>query len=117
MANATPVPRKFLNLLDEVQDVLRDIAGKIHKLVAELKETGGLPTHAVHQLKDIESEIYRTALNLSEIEVARDCKNCPAAPAVTPADAKLIVLTDALFKLAEYARKEVETYQFSNQQP
>lgn len=108
MAVAKPIPRKYLTLLTESQDVLRLIAAMANRLVGELRDKEGVGFESESSLREIEIKAYQTALNLSEIEVAGSCESCPLGPPVSESDAALAVLANSLEQVTHYAKRHVK---------
>lgn len=105
MPAARPLPRKYLSYLEEVQEHLRLMAQKARLALTEIERGYGVQKQLPVLLRDIEAGAYRVALDLSEIQIASDCDECPAAPAATSAQIHLLVLAEELDRQAELARR------------
>lgn len=110
MPTARPLPKKFLTYLEEAQDQLRLIAQRARLALAEM-ETGPGPYRQVPIiLRDIEAGAYRVAFELSELDVAASCDECPAAPPKTSAQIHLVILADELERQATLARQWADNH-------
>ena len=108
MSKAQPIPRKYKTALDEAQDTLRYMA-KRAQMAFELLQSERRTAEPVQpMLQELKALAYEVALNLSEIEVAPDCMTCPAAPPTTRYQTQLLVLADALERLAAETRQSVQ---------
>ena len=108
MPSARPMPRKFLSVLEDARDVLRQIALQSRNALDGVENHNGTRQYTQNILRDIEASAYRVALDLSAIEVAGGCDSCPAAPPVTEVEAHLLVLAGQLEEHAEHARNRVQ---------
>lgn len=109
MPIARAMPRKYLTVLDEAQEQLR-LLGQRAQLALQEVETGRSPYRQLPVLlRDIETSAYKVAFELSQIEVAGDCDECPAAPAMTSAQIHLYVLADELDRQAMLAREKANS--------
>lgn len=105
MPKASPLPRKYTSYIEDAQSSLRLIAKKA-KLVLDGLESEHRPIQRLQNaLREIETEAYRAALDLAEIEIADTCDTCPVAPPTTKLQAHLIVLADVLEQQATLARE------------
>ncbi|MFN8495564.1 MAG: hypothetical protein U0350_48675 [Caldilineaceae bacterium] len=104
MSKAQPIPRKYKSYLDEAQDNLRCIAGKLQLVCEILQSDHPSVSNVCMTLIEMKALAYKTALELSEIEVATDC----LAPSTTWYETELCVLADALERLADDARQSVK---------
>ena len=105
MPKASPLPRKYTSYIEDVQASLRLIAKKA-KLVLENLESEHRPIPRMQNaLREIETEAYRAALDLADIEIAGTCDVCPVAPPTTKLQAHLLILADALEQQATLARE------------
>lgn len=105
MPTARPLPKKFMTCLEEAQDQLRFIAQRARLALSEMETHPG-PYRQVHVLlRDIEAGAYRVAFELSELEIADTCDECPAAPPQTAAQVHLVLLADELERHAALARQ------------
>lgn len=111
MSQPSRLPKKYLATLKDAVEVLKLIAVKSRNNINRIKDNQKeFDTRAaVGLLSDIEAEAYRIALDLSELEVAGSCEQCPSAPVVTEADVRLELLTDQLRQLADFAHTQNDT--------
>lgn len=109
MSKAQPIPRKYKSYIDEAQDNLRYIANKVQMAFEMLQSDRHSAQHICVNLLEIKALAYKTALDLSEIEVATDCNTCPVAPPTTRYQAQLLMLADALEQLAVETRQSVDS--------
>ena len=104
MPKASPLPRKYSTCIEDTQSSLRLIAKQV-RLVLEGLQSGQRSLERLQNtLREVETEAYKAALGLSEIEIAGGCDGCPAAPPTTGAQAHLLVLADVLEQQATLAR-------------
>jgi hypothetical protein len=83
-----------------------EIQAKKAKLVLESLESEHRPIQRLQNvLREIETEAYRAALDLADIEIADTCDVCPVAPPTTKLQAHLLVLADVLEQQASLARE------------
>ena len=116
MTHPSRIPRKYLSVLSDSQSTLKGIAIRAHNMANELQRKGDAWTGTViTQLRDIEAEAYRVALDLTDIEVASGCHNCPAAPIVTESDLRLGLLSERLQQLVDFARSAALSESESNE--
>lgn len=106
MPQASPLPRKYLACINEAQEFLRIIAAKSQRAQEEVSTSNRSATHLLALLREIEAMSYRIALELSNIEVAKDCNQCPSAPAVTSLQAYTLVLASELERHVKLLRSE-----------
>lgn len=105
MPTARPLPKKFLTCLEEMQDQLRLIAQRARLALTEMETSPG-PYRQVHVLlRDIEAGAYRIAFEMSELDIAESCDECPAAPPQMSAQVHLVLLADELERQAALARQ------------
>jgi len=109
MSNPNPIPRKYINYLESVQNDLQLMAKKARQTLADLRFAPGSHTASVHLLLEIEASAYRLALELSDIRIADDCDGCPAAPPTTIAQSYLLVMADELERQAALARRQAQS--------
>ena len=94
MPAARSLPRKYLTVLEDMQEQLRLLAQKARLALTELESSRPPYRQLPVLLRDIEAGAYKAALELSEIKVADDCDECPSAPAITSAQIHLYVLAE-----------------------
>ncbi|MBP8109514.1 MAG: hypothetical protein KAZ26_21425 [Caldilineaceae bacterium] len=109
MASPNPIPRKYMNYLESVQDDLQRMAQKAKRALTDLRFDPIGRTASVHLLLEIEATAYRLALELSDIRIADDCDGCPAAPPTTIAQSYLLVMADELERQAVLARHQAQS--------
>lgn len=98
------LPRKYLSLLEETQEQLRLMAQRARLALTELERNCPPYRQTPIVLRDIETDAYKAALALSEIQVAGTCDECPAAPSVTSTQIYLYTLADELEQHAQVVR-------------
>ncbi len=108
MSKAQPLPRKYKTSIEEAQDTLCYIAKRAEKALELLQSERRTVEQAQFIVQEIKARAYEVAFNLSEIEVAPDCMTCPAAPPTTRYQTQLLVLADALERLAAETRQSVQ---------
>ena len=99
-----PLPRKFLSQLRQAQEELQTLARRARTTLEQLQSARRPPDEIEANLRDMESSAYRIALELTDLKLADDCRNCPSAPASTPARLHLLVLANELEQQAQLAR-------------
>ena len=109
MPAANPLPRKYLSTLRTVQEELRLIAQKSRAALQEVEARRPPYTQTKGSLQDIETIAYRLAYELSQMQTAVSCDDCPSAPPTTTAQAHLLVLANTLTQQAEEARNLLES--------
>ena len=105
MSNATRLPRKYLNTLEEASGSLRLIgqqAGQVRQFLTELDQRNTAAQLAGVLIRDIETSVLRVALALAQIKVADTCDNCPAAPAVTTQKITLVTAIGELERVQQF---------------
>lgn len=108
MSNATRLPRKYLNTLEEAGQSLRLVgqqATQIRQFLAELDQRNRSAQLVGVLIRDIETAALRVALELSQIKVADTCDNCPAAPAVTTQKITLVTAIGELERVKQFLHK------------
>jgi hypothetical protein len=104
MPQAYPLPKKYLSMLEGVQQDLRCMAQRARMALGEV-EADEAPFELTRViLRDIEAIAYRIALDLAQMEVAGACDGCPSAPPTTQAEVILLVTATELERLAATAR-------------
>ena len=109
MPSAKPVPRKWFSRIDEATSGLRLIAIWSRRAQNELASAPPALASALSLLREIETSAYKLALELSEIEIATHCDECPAAPAITSLQAHMLILAEELERQASIARQQIAT--------
>lgn len=105
MPHARPLPRKFMGILEEVQEDLRAMAQRARMALSEI-EADERPFELSRViLRDTEALCYRIALDISQMHVAGNCDSCPSAPPSTESQAVLYVIADELERQAIFARE------------
>ena len=104
MPTARPLPKKFLSQLEEAQGILKRIAYQSRSIIDDIQGVRSPSAQIQNTLREIETNAYRVALDLSLLDVAGTCDECPAAPPITKVQAHLLVLADQLEKQAMTAR-------------
>jgi len=105
MPTARPLPRKFLTCLEEMQDQLRLIAQRARLALTEMETSTGPYRQVPVLLRDIEAGAYRIAFEMSALDIAESCDECPAAPPQMSAQVHLVLLADELERQAALARQ------------
>lgn len=105
MPTARPLPRKFLTCLEEMQDQLRLIAQRARLALTEMETSTGPYRQVPVLLRDIEAGAYRIAFEMSALDIAESCDECPAAPPQMSAQDHLVLLADELERQAALARQ------------
>lgn len=103
MPPARPIPRKYVSTVRQSLEDLDEIVEKAKSIRLQLAKHPPKIIDIRTVLHEIEIIAYRVALELSKMQIADSCENCPAAPAVTEADVRLTLLTDQLKQLADFA--------------
>jgi len=103
------LPRKFLAQLRQAQDDLRLLAQQAKAICEQLRSPRCATDTLRTMLREMESNAYRIALELSELKVAEDCNGCPCAPPSITAQAHLLVLAEELERQASLARRRAGT--------
>lgn len=110
MSKAQPIPRKYKSYIDEAQDNLSYIANKV-QLAFEMLQSDRHSTQTLYTgLLEIKALAYKTAFDLSKIEVATDCTTCPVAPPTTRQQTQLLALADVLERLADETRQSASPH-------
>ena len=109
MATPQRLPRKFLSYLRDARDNLRLLGQQIRFLIDRIESTDCTCETLQVNLREVESSVYRIALELAELKVTDDCSGCPVAPPSIPAQAHLLVLADELERQALLARHQAQS--------
>lgn len=108
MPYAKPLPRKYLESISEAQEQLRLVAVHSRLALTVISETPREIQRVKSILRDIEAASYRIALELSDLEFAGHCDDCPSAPPVTSLQAHALVLASELERQAQLVRRHIE---------
>lgn len=84
---------------------LRLVAEKAVEVRTALRNKDYILHELQNALRDIEVSCLRTALHLSEIDVASDCDSCPSALPKIKSQAALEAIANYLDQLADYSRQ------------
>lgn len=104
MPPARPAPRKYVSTVRQSLEDLDEIVDKAKTIRSQLANTPPKIVDVRAALHEIEIVAYRIALELSKMKIADSCADCPAAPAVTESDVRLVMVTERLKQLADFAR-------------
>lgn len=86
---------------------MRLIGQQAKQVRMDLESAGRAPSEALIYLREIEALAYRTAFDISELQVAGNCDTCPSAPPTTQSQVVLITLASELDQRAAYLRRIV----------
>ena len=100
-----PASRMSAGQLDRLKQALAKDAGKPCHVLDGLESEHRPIQRLQNALREIETEAYRAALDLADIEIAGTCDICPVAPPITQAQAHLLMLADVLEQQATLARE------------
>ncbi len=114
MAKPSPLPRKYLAIIQEAQDDLRLTAHQMRLVIERVVSDRCSGQYLQSTLLDAESKMYRIAHDLSTIDIADDCDSCPVAPAQTRAVIFLHAMADELEKHAALARETASKSKSAN---
>lgn len=101
MPTARPLPKKYLSTLNLAQEELNTIAKKSKTALLEVEARCSSLTITRTILQEIEALAYKIALELAQMQLARECDSCPSAPPTTKLQAHMFVIAGQLQRHAE----------------